>query len=412
MEDWAEIRRLRLAEGMAIKAIVRRTGISRNAVRRALASDGPPAYSRPVRGSLVDAVEPAVRELLRETPTMPATVIAERIDWRYGLTVLKDRVRQLRPYYLPPDPASRTEYDPGHRVQCDLWFPPAPVPLGAGQEGSPPVLVMTCGYSRMRWAVMIPSRTAPDLIAGHWHLLSAMGAVPRQLVWDNEGAVGSWRRGKPTLSEEFESFRGRLGIGVHLCRPRDPEAKGLTERNNGYFETSFLPGRSFTGPADFNTQLAGFLDRANGRYSRRIGCAPTARWAMDRDAMLTLPPTPPAVGWRTRLRLPRDHYVRLASNDYSVDPSVVGRFVEVTADLTTVTITCAGVIVGRHERCWARHQTLTDPAHRAKALELAHHARTIKERPASPSGVVVEARDLSVYDAVFGTAPVAGSEVA
>ena len=158
MEDWAEIRRLHTAEGMAIKAIVRRLGVSRNAVRRALASDSPPAYRRPPRGSVVDAVELQVRELLSETPTMPATVIAERIDWSHGLTVLKDRVRELRPYYLPPDPASRTEYDPGHRVQCDLWFPPAPVPLGAGQEGSPPVLVMTSGYSRMRWAVMIPSR--------------------------------------------------------------------------------------------------------------------------------------------------------------------------------------------------------------------------------------------------------------
>ena len=145
---------------------------------------------------MVDAVEPRIRELLRETPTMPATVIAERIGWQHGLTVLKDRVRMLRPYYLPPDPASRTEYDPGHRVQCDLWFPPASVPLGAGQAGSPPVLVMTSGYSRMRWAVMIPSRTAPDLIAGHWQLLQAMGAVPRQLVWDNEGAVGCWRRGQ------------------------------------------------------------------------------------------------------------------------------------------------------------------------------------------------------------------------
>jgi hypothetical protein len=85
---------------------------------------------------------------------MPATVIAERLEWSYGLTILKDRVRALRPYYLPPDPASRTEYDPGHRVQCDLWFPPALVPLGAGQAGSPPVLVMTSGYSRMRWALM------------------------------------------------------------------------------------------------------------------------------------------------------------------------------------------------------------------------------------------------------------------
>lgn len=408
MEDWAEIRRLHTAEGMAIKAIVRKTGISRNAVRRALASDSPPSYSRPAKGSVVDAVELQVRELLWATPTMPATVIAERIGWEHGLTVLKDRVRELRPYYLPPDPASRTEYDPGHRVQCDLWFPPASIALGAGQEGSPPVLVMTSGYSRMRWAVMIPSRTAPDLIAGHWQLLVAMGAVPRQLVWDNEGAVGAWRRGKPTLSEEFESFRGSLGIGVHLCRPRDPEAKGLTERNNGYFETSFLPGRTFTGPADFNTQLADFLARANGRHSRRIGCAPTVRWPADRDAMLTLPPSPPVVGWRTRVRLPRDHYVRLASNDYSVDPSVVGRFVDVVADLTTVTITCAGAVVGRHQRCWARHQTITDPAHRAKALELAHQARLAKDRPSTSTGVVVEARDLSIYDTVFGTIPGAG----
>jgi hypothetical protein len=29
-----------------------------------------------------------------------------------GLTVLNDRVRELRPAYLPPDPASWTAYDP------------------------------------------------------------------------------------------------------------------------------------------------------------------------------------------------------------------------------------------------------------------------------------------------------------
>ncbi|WP_150119312.1 helix-turn-helix domain-containing protein, partial [Enteractinococcus helveticum] len=39
VEDWAEIRRLHRAEGVAIKEIVRRMGISRNTVRKALASD-------------------------------------------------------------------------------------------------------------------------------------------------------------------------------------------------------------------------------------------------------------------------------------------------------------------------------------------------------------------------------------
>jgi hypothetical protein len=70
---------------MAIMAIVRQTRISRNAVRWALASGGPPVYLRPASGSVVAAAEPQIRELLRETLTMPATVIVERIGWQNAL---------------------------------------------------------------------------------------------------------------------------------------------------------------------------------------------------------------------------------------------------------------------------------------------------------------------------------------
>ena len=57
-EDWAEIRRLHLSERMSIKAIVRKTGLARNTVRAALASDAPPRYERGAVGSLVDGYEP------------------------------------------------------------------------------------------------------------------------------------------------------------------------------------------------------------------------------------------------------------------------------------------------------------------------------------------------------------------
>jgi transposase len=401
VEDWAEIRRLHRAEGMPIKAIVRRTGVSRNAVRRALAADRPPKYERPARGSLVDAVEPQIRELLEVWPTMPATVIAERIGWSHSLTILKDRVRELRPLFVPPDPASRTTYSPGQLAQCDLWFPPVDLPLGFGQVGRPPVLVMVAGYSRWINAAMIPSRQAPDLIAGHWLLLQRLGAVPKALVWDNESAVGSWRAGRPKLTEEFEAFRGMLGIRVIQCRPRDPEAKGLVERANGYFETSFLPGRSFSSPGDFNTQLASWLVRANDRQHRSIGCRPAGRIHADQQAMLALPPVDPVTGWRMSVRLPRDHYVRLDSNDYSVHPSAVGRRVEIIADLERVTVLLAGRLVAEHERCWARHQSITDPAHRdaADALRTAHRdaQRGLVEQQ-------VQQRQLADYDAAFGLA--------
>lgn len=73
----------------------------------ALASDGPPKYQRAAKGSVADEAEPRIRELLAAYPRMPATVIAERIGWWYSIRTLSGRVRELRPLYLPPDPASR-----------------------------------------------------------------------------------------------------------------------------------------------------------------------------------------------------------------------------------------------------------------------------------------------------------------
>jgi len=263
---------------------------------------------------------------------------------------------------------------------------------------------MVSGYSRMIFARTLPTRQGPDLIAGHWELLQAMGGVPAQLVWDNEAAVGSWRAGRPRLTEEFEAFRGTLGIGVHQCRPRDPEAKGLVERANGYLETSFLPGRTFTGPGDFNTQLSDWLTRANARHHRTLGTRPVDRWAADVAAMLSLPPVAPRTGWQATVRLPRDHYVRIDSNDYSVDPVAVGRKVLLTADLEQVTVRLGSRVVAVHDRCWARNQTITDPAHRAAALALAHAAA---HRPPTTAVEVVQQRDLADYDTAFGLTEVA-----
>ena len=56
VEDWAEIRRLHLAEGLSIKEIARQLGVARNTVRSAVRSDAPPVFERKPRPSAVDAV--------------------------------------------------------------------------------------------------------------------------------------------------------------------------------------------------------------------------------------------------------------------------------------------------------------------------------------------------------------------
>jgi transposase len=401
VEDWAEIRRLRRAEGMPIKAIARVVGVSKNTVKRALAADGPPRYRRPPRGSVVDAVEPRIRELLAAWPSMPATVIAERIGWQRSIRVLRDRVAELRPVYLPPDPVSRTAYVAGEVAQCDLWFPDVTLPVGFGQArlaARLPVLVMVTGYARWLSARLLPSRCAEDLFAGWWQLLDQLGAVPRVLVWDGESAVGQRRRRVTVLTQQAHAFRGVLGAKIVVCDPGDPEAKGLVERANGYLETSFLPGRSFASPADFNAQLTHWLTLVNRRHRRVLGCAAADRIEADRAGMLRLPPVAPATGWRSSLRLPRDHYVRLDSNDYSVHPAAVGRRVEVAADLERVRVHCDGRLVADHGRCWARHQTISDPDHLRAAAALRAEHRSVSRA----DGSEVELRCLADYDQVFG----------
>jgi hypothetical protein len=143
------------------------------------------------------------------------------------------------------------------------------------------------------------------------------GAVPPALVWDGEGAIGRWRAGKPELTAECQAFLGTLGTWVVVCKPADPEAKGLIERGHDYLERSFLPGRTFAS-ADFNAQLPGSITVVNARPRRALGCAPAERITADKAAMLALPPVAPGTGWRLSARLARDHFIRL-------DPRCHGR---------------------------------------------------------------------------------------
>ncbi len=407
VEDWAEIRRLHRAEGLPIRQIAKLKGISRNTVRAAVRSDGPPRYERVPGGSVADGFEPRIRELLRAVPDMPSTVIAERIGWPYSIRTLSGRVAELRPAYVPPDPASRTAYAAGELAQCDFWFPDVRVPVGFGQVRAArqlPVLTMVCGYSRWASALLVPSRCAEDLFAGWWAEIEALGAVPKLLVWDGEGAIGRRRGGRIELTAECQGFRGTLATSVYVCQPRDPEAKGLVERFHDYLERSWLPGREFTGPADFNAQLGEWVAIVNTRWRRHLECSPADRIGADRAAMTGLPPVAPATGWRRTARLPRDHYVRLDGNDYSVDPAVIGRRIEVTADLARVRVTCDGRVVADHERAWARHQTITDPAHLAAARQLRAARRLLAPIPGpAGAGADVECRDLAVYDALSGS---------
>jgi hypothetical protein len=394
LEDWALIRRL-AAEGVPKARIAERLGISRTTVIKAVNSEGPPRYERSPGLTSFTVFESRVRALLEETPEMPATVLAERLGWTGSIRWFSENVSLLRPEHRRIDPADRLSWAAGDAAQCDLWFPPRKIPLEDGTTKLLPVLVITAAHSRFMTGQMIPTRKTEDLLLGSWELIQQLGRVPRRLIWDNEPGIGRGHR----RAEGVATFLGTLATKLVLLPPRDPESKGVVERRNGWFETSFMPGRAFTSPTDFNAQFTDWLGRANTRVVRTIKAAPADLIEVDRAAMLPLPPVPLHLGWRNQIRLGRDYYVRLDTNDYSVDPTMIGRMADVAANLERVRVRVAGRVVAEHARVWARGTTITDPAH-------VQTARWLRQQFQQPRVVVGDrddlTRDLNDYDRAFG----------
>ncbi len=156
-------------------------------------------------------------------------------------------------------------------------------------------------------------------------------------------------------------------------------------------ESNFEPGRQFANHLDFQLQLDGWFEKANSRGHRTIRARPVDRLIEEREMMRALPEKPPDTDRRWVTRVPPDPYLRLDTNDYSLDPGLVGRRVEVRVghrEITAIALD-SGELACRHERSFAKNRTIT-------TLE---HARALKERRGERRReIVVEQRPLAVYD--------------
>jgi transposase len=397
VQEWAEIRAMQLVERLSIKEIARRTGRSRNTIRAALRSPEPPSYGpRPARPSKLDPFKAQIHELLRTSEgRVPSQVIRERITeagYRGGKTILDDYVRELRPVFAPPRTFQRTHYEPGELVQFDLWEPSAAIPVGRGQLRRGYVVTSCSGYSRAGAGTLVFCKEAPDVLWGMARCLVKLGALPRKAVWDREGAIHAGG-GRPT--EEFARLCGQLGLGWVILDPGDCQAKGMLERLHDFIERSFEPTRSFANELDFQDQLdRWFAERANSRIHRTLRAVPAERLAEERKLMRALPQPMPELDRRFVIRVPAQPYLRFDTNDYSLDPRLAGRRVEVRisqAEVSAVALD-TGEVACRHRRTFARHLTLTDPAHQRELDRLRG------ERKRHRDDAEVEIRPLARYD--------------
>jgi transposase len=393
VEQWAELRREHFVAGKSIKRLVRETGLSKNTIRRALRSETPPRYERAPRAGVLEVFKPEIHRLLAEDPQLPGVRVRELLEplgCTAGKTVVDDYLREVRPLFARPARTfQRTLYRPGEVCQFDVWQPREPVAVGHGQTRQGWVVVACLGYSRAGAGMLVFSKETEDLLAGIAGCLTRLGALPKELVWDRQAGIHG-HGGRPT--DAFAAFCGQLRVAWRFCEPADPQAKGAVERLQGYAETNFEPGRRFANQLDFQDQLDAWFLKVNARTHKTLRARPVDRLVQEHQVMRPLPTETPDTARRWVTRVPPDPYIRVDTNDYSLDPALVGRRVEIRVDQHHVLagVLDTGEVAGRHARVFAKHRTIT-------ALE---HARALKAGRRSEEAVV-EVRPLARYDALI-----------
>jgi hypothetical protein len=156
-------------------------------------------------------------------------------------------------------------------------------------------------------------------------------------------------------------------------------------------ETNFEPGRRFANHLDFQLQLDDWFLKANARTHKTLRARPIDRLQEERAVMRPLLDRAPDTDRRWVTRVPPDPHVRFDTVDYSLDPNLVGRRVEVRVSQREIIAVAldTGELACRHERSFAKNRTVT-------ALE---HARALRARRGEQGDeLLVEQRPLSVYD--------------
>ncbi|MGN6171327.1 MAG: IS21 family transposase [Solirubrobacteraceae bacterium] len=393
VEQWAELRREHVVAGKSIKRLVRETGLSKNTIRRALRSETPPSYQRAPQTGILEAFKPEIHRLLRGDPKLTGVRVRELMEplgCTAGKTIVDDYLREVRPLFLPPSRTfGRGVWRPGEVCQFDVWQPREAIPVGHGQTRLGWVVIACLGYSRAGAGVLVFSKQTEDLLAGIAGCLTRLGALPQTLLWDRQAGLHA-HRGRPT--DAFAAFCGQLKISWRFCEPADPQAKGAVERLQDYLEKNFEPGRRFANELDFQDQLDAWCVKANARTHKTLRERPIDRLAQERPLMTPLPAVMPDVSRRWVTRVSPDPYVRVDTNDYSLDPALVGRRVEVRVDQTQILAGCldTGEVACRHQRVFAKHRTIT-------AID---HARAQRDGRRAQEETV-EVRSLARYDALI-----------
>jgi len=367
----AEVMRLHYLEGLSMRAIARRLRLARRTVQRHLAKLPPAQKAAPVPyASLLDPYDSAIRSLLRDTPELKTPQILERLrvlGYVGGVTILRDRVRELRP---KPKPAAflTLDFHPGEAMQVD-W-----ADFGFALPGVPrrvSAFVAVLCYSRLLYLEFTLSQAAGSFLRCMDRALAFFGGVTTVDIFDNMKTVvlEHPRSGPVRFNPRFLSYaNARGGFAVVACSPATPTAKGRVERPISFIRDRFWIGRRFQHLADLNVQAFAWRDDfANHREHAETGKVPALSFEHEEKPRLRpLSETPFDTDDIEPVPVTKLYRVAFDRNRYSVPWRLAGQSLVVRANDHTVGVFIGPKQVAVHERSWGAGGDFEHPSHRKK----------------------------------------------
>jgi transposase len=318
------------------RQIAKLVGISRKSVGKIIdvhqnQRAGISGSERSQRSSLLDSFEERITELVERYPDITAVRLHEELchsGFTGGYTIVKDRLRQVRPKPLKPF-VERFETAPGLQAQMDYSM----YRIDFTADGPRKVYAfgLILAFSRRLYLRFVETQDLHTTLREHHRAFDYFQGVPATCLYDNMKVVVSRFDGSmPIFNTRFLAFATHYGFQPLLCRPARPQTKGKIERPFHFIEKNLLNARRFSDLDNLNEVTAQWLAEVNDtRVHRTTGQRPIDRFQQERPQLLALPHKPYDTTELLYRTVNSEGYVAYLQNFYSVPWQRAGEFVPV-----------------------------------------------------------------------------------
>ncbi|WP_112874931.1 IS21 family transposase [Paracoccus endophyticus] len=387
------IRRMALREKLPIREIARRTGLSRNTIRKYLnAGTIEPRFATPERPSKLDPFAEKLaawlkteagksRKQRRTLKQLHADLVALGFTGSYGRVAAfarqwrVDRQREQqttgRGTFVP------LIFRPGEAFQFD-WSEDYAV-LG-GERTKLQVAHIKLAHSRAFLVRAYLLQTHEMLFDAHWHGFRVFGGVPGRGIYDNmKTAVDRVGRGKERqVNIRFLAMTNHYVFEPEFCNPASGWEKGQVEKNvQDARPRLWQPMPNFPDLAALNA----WLERRCLELWREIphGVLPGTvadAWAEEQTALMPLPPAFDGFVERSK-RVSPTCLISFERNRYSVPAPFANRPVSLRVYPDRLVVAAEGQILCEHERVIQRSHHLPSRT----IYDWRHYLAVIQRKP-------------------------------